>query len=883
LKYSTIILAFSISVLLWVADTMDIFEAPNGWLYDQLVTLSSGSENLKSHVLLIDTGHAPEVIKPSDWQKFYTELNSHSPAMVAFTFIPDFDLQQTKNIPHVIGVPPEFVASDYRSPIEGYDVLSSARGHKALLLRPVSDKGIYRFATIRVNNEAAFSLSIAESIKGQPLLPDVTKIKVNFNHGIDSLPIVSIRRAISGGLIRELVQDRVILIGPVALLNRPGLSIPLSSESGPISLMQFEALTIETLLRADHINKLPAAVILFLLFSFSLISMIAYQRMDMSSSWRATVIMIIVYFVMSWLLLHWMVKWLPLLTFVLAQLLLFGIATRHRQLASEEALHRVLADAGSWIRGYLMPDDFYKSDHHWMQVMGMVDQSFDLQRFIFLERIEDDHRITEVSALRCSIDDIGELRRDYERAPYSTAIAKAGPLKLAKPYLDPLSEPEQQYLVPLMYADDIVGFWALSIHPEILSEVENFESNISAFAVQIAEILYHRSVWRTEDEDSNKSFSRYISFRAGDDVKKQVSKTLTSLEQRWDMIEQVLSKISTCTIVYDPFGQVLNANKSMEQLTSKFEISVYDLSALELFIQLTHLPQSMAREALNVVMSQKKSLQFPVSFAEDKECIFMLGVSAIERLDSSEEIRTEATPFDVRGVLFEVVDVSQFSMGYGIKTKFIERLIMQLRNNFQTVVTGFELSALDNVNADQRQQALKIVYDKIGDSNNLLSEAEDMMNVALHDLARHCYPLDTLAIVKASLSARKNELNTNRITLVKSFPDLLHLGFAQADRLADLFNNILEIQIKDVGVDAKIYIDITSRVDFQFIHIKGTGFGMPNEELQRYIYDDETTATEEFKRLRECVKDVSEWGGELQISSELGKGIMFELKLKSVI
>ena len=93
----------------------------------------------------------------------------------------------------------------------------------------------------------------------------------------------------------------------------------------------------------------------------------------------------------------------------------------------------------------------------------MINQSLNLKRMIFLERVPNDHRLKEIKAFECSIHDVVDLRRDYERTPYSTVIQEQKPLLQTKPYLLPLAVEDQQYLAPLMFAGDVLGFWAFTV------------------------------------------------------------------------------------------------------------------------------------------------------------------------------------------------------------------------------------------------------------------------------------------------------------------------------------------------------------------------------------------------------------------------------------
>jgi len=119
------------------------------------------------------------------------------------------------------------------------------------------------------------------------------------------------------------------------------------------------------------------------------------------------------------------------------------------------------------LQDYMLPPDFYKLDEHWGQVITFVDQTLNLNRVIFLEKVEGDHRVREVQALRCSLDDIDERRRDFERVPYSDAIAEGGPIKLTSRlfFKGPAGVSFEEYLVPLLFGGGVQGFWAFDVDP----------------------------------------------------------------------------------------------------------------------------------------------------------------------------------------------------------------------------------------------------------------------------------------------------------------------------------------------------------------------------------------------------------------------------------
>ena len=55
------------------------------------------------------------------------------------------------------------------------------------------------------------------------------------------------------------------------------------------------------------------------------------------------------------------------------------------------------------------------------------------------------------------------------------------------------------------------------------------------------------------------------------------------------------------------------------------------------------------------------------------------------------------------------------------------------------------------------------------------------------------------------------------------------------------------------------------------------------DDLQRFLSGQGHAISEEFRILHECMGGLLAWGGQLQASSEVGRGFHFELTLPTVI
>lgn len=148
--------------------------------------------------------------------------------------------------------------------------------------------------------------------------------------------------------------------------------------------------------------------------------------------------------------------------------------------------------------GRYLPRHFLEHPEPWDGIIQLVNQQLNLDKSIFLTRLEGDHRVSEVRALNCQLSDIVEMRRDYERVPYSDAIKASGTIKITRVFFKDLAENEQQYIAPLMYAGDIRGFWALTVIPQKHFDEQAFIKNVNLFAHQIGELLFHYKVFTTE-------------------------------------------------------------------------------------------------------------------------------------------------------------------------------------------------------------------------------------------------------------------------------------------------------------------------------------------------------------------------------------------------
>jgi hypothetical protein len=303
--------------------------------------------------------------------------------------------------------------------------------------------------------------------------------------------------------------------------------------------------------------------------------------------------------------------------------------------------------------GRYLPKSFTEQSTPWDSIIQLINQQLDLDKSIFLARLEGDHRLYEIRAINCHLTDIHEMRRDYERAPYSDAIKAFGTVKISRPFFKALTQSETQFIVPLMYAGDIRGFWAMTIAPDESFNETAFIKNVNRFANQVGELLFHYRVFETQDKTENNPIARLLTLNLAKPLSQQIKHSLNEMEQKLTTLEHVFNQIRSASVLFNLFGQVVQTNHALEQLAKQHHLPVFEMTALDLLCKVSKLDHESAKGKLRYLTLHKGEIYLPVQL-DSKQ--FVLNVRTIE---SSDEKSSTGEPFEVGGILFEFINLSE--------------------------------------------------------------------------------------------------------------------------------------------------------------------------------------------------------------------------------
>ena len=423
-KFTAIYVGLTIVMVIWGASITGLIFSPVDFgVYDIFTRLSGSSAPRQTDCLLIGADYLQADADDSVWLEALNRLNAMGDRQIVFTFMPS-------------GVSPDFykraeqingvyfgrqrVQSETIEEKTAFEPVPAQARSKSLKIGlqdiPPGSLGIHRFMQTywEFSGHKHFHviLEAAQDITGSKRSQDQF-ILVNFMGGDAGIPSVDLKSLLSGDVIKEIINSKTILVGFKVPPSFPDLKTPLTPGRPGMSPLRFYAYAFDTIVTNKNIQW-PGAWAKLVLVGLAVIgSMIAYQVLSPLQSVAFAAIMVPVSVTVSWFMLKFLLTWIPLSEIMTAGFFSLTAAvvirTRYEHLGELGAL---LEKSGSY-QSARIPESFFRSPEHWMQIANMVDQTLSIKRSVFFETIEGQRRIKKVVSLNTSLEDIGERRRTF--------------------------------------------------------------------------------------------------------------------------------------------------------------------------------------------------------------------------------------------------------------------------------------------------------------------------------------------------------------------------------------------------------------------------------------------------------------------------------------
>jgi CHASE2 domain-containing sensor protein/signal transduction histidine kinase len=876
----------------WILSSFGAFVLLDGALYDGFLLVARRIARPTPQVLLVEVDEPSFPGDGQQWNETISTLGRLGARLVVFSFLPAPEadgvyeaaavagnvvfgrpLRRDEGDPSRLKIPELPRSALAFSPVTGVVAPPPAEAgvHRRAQTLIEVDGCLYPSVELAAARRLGYALHRAES--GAFLLSSCGEP--------GSLPNVAVERVLSGGLVRELVGEKCVLVGPGLSLPQPGLVTPTTSASHRMSLLEYQGHALNALVSGDLAYTAPPWIRIAVLLVLGLLGAFSFQWLELKAATWTVLGYVSAYIAAAFTLLVFGGIWFPPTEAVLTHAALFFLVLRRKSLRQAQFARRLLEESTFQLRDKYWPLHFYSSRPLWSLVMNMVYQTLDATKLIVLEADPRSKRLKGVGAMGCTLDDIVEKRRDFTRSPYSDAIQEQGPIKV-RLFLKRSHEGEDQYLVPLLYFGELLGFWVLAIDAEKSARVPNFIGLVAEYSASLSELVYTR-----KEGEREKTLGRVLRSALNREPVEQTYFTLGSnlglIRERLVDVEGLLGSLEAAVIVYDVFGRVVQVNEQMLGLLNREGLAPFDLTALDLVLALSDYDVSKARRLLRHVVVEGNAISFPVALRSSPKNRYQMHLKCIEEPGADPAAGVAGRKLSSRAILCELVETTALTRLYELKSRLTERLGLRLRNELATVDLSSSLLASPDLSAPERHDLSEAVHGKVQNTVRVLTDCQQYLalNADIDDLER--FPVDARPALQAAIDEIRPLLEAKRVEIEVRQPSFLTYVLGSSAKIEQLSKAVLRLLCQDAGEQTTLSVHIRETEDLVVFELSNQGFGIPDDLLQRYVFGEQAVGSLDIETVREGVRWLEFWGGSLEARSGIGVGIRFSLRLVKFI
>ncbi len=865
-----------------------LLNSPNYFFYDLFSSISSESIEEKQKSLVITCTQIQADTIGNGWKQIIETLEKFQALQIIFTFFPD-NLEPAY-LKELSQNPKIFISTQHQiSGIEpdistGLDKTNTLIGIQYLA---APEKGVHRehYSDVLVNGQLyphAVKSAVEDRLKEKLQIDQI--FWINFNgKSPGAQPTVTLKQAQDGYLVSSLVKDRAVVIGLALDHMTPGLITPVSNRNVSISFPVFTAYAYDTLLTGKTTKPVSVYLVCLLLLCIVLVNASLFKLLPSSKIIITALFGFVSTLFLSWALLSMFLIWLPPSEFLILQLFLLVQLITLKLNSREKRIETLLLKFNREVQERLSSDSLLDSKKYWNQITHMVNQTLHINRSIFLETVSGDHRVREVAALNCSLDDIQEKRRDYKRTPYSTALQR-GKITEVQNYLSHLRQSKElQFLYPLLSPEKkTLGFWAFGIEPEKISDQDLFLQECSYFGLQIAEILHRRKIFNEEQKKQKNKFQQILTLQGGEKNFEKITSLSGLLTRRLKLLEKILNTLETATVLYDIFGKIALVNTNMSKICQSHGISLHTMSASSLLSSFAEIDIVEAKQIISdLILYQKETVLYSKSFGR-KNSTYLIAIKPILKPEDPEEIEFEEkiNTFQVKNILFEFHEMTDIKKVLEMK----ERIFDLSSQDFKQYELSFQapLKALKEPGQDPntKRKSIEFIDKKLQSLFDYLKRLTSLMNKNILTGEISSFPTHSEGCLQDAIERLDKNLAEKKLKVEFSLPDYITPVLAMPVALETVFYDLLAYLVKDATPQTPIVVFLHREHKNVIFELSNAGYGMPNQDFQNYIIDTDSSGSQEMSGIKQAIHNVQSFDGELKAMSELGQGTKFTLKLK---
>lgn len=883
-RFSILIVA-ALSILgTWILAWFGLIAPLREYTYDPILRIGSALSDQSSQVLLVKMD-SQDINREGALAETLIKLQSFEPRRIALNFTPKIHHERFYEIAkqHDNITLGRHLSFNQRQQLELEAVPSIADSIPfGVVAYPPNEKGIFRQhkTSYQIEEETypAFEMAcLKNNSEFVKRYQNHESYLIAFQGPVGSLPNVTLDQVLNDELIDVMVNGKIILIG---FEDRDGnfwLQTPTTSSQRPMTLSEYQAHALNSLLNQTAIVTVSWMWQWSLLVLLIVASAVLYQSFDSNTMILCTVGLIIVYVILGFLTVHFFHLWVPIQLFIVSQVLLMVLMHYSKLNTVDDSLEEIVHNLSFHAQPYFGPSNLYTDTDFWHSTLQSIDHLLHFKQVIVLEKPRNASFVHTLASLNCTEAQIQERRRDFRRDPYHSAIQSKKPYQVETFFKNAESN-EIQYLLPLMYGGEIYGVAALLIDRKTVLDQPGFSNILELCNNQLGELLYEYQI-RSSSDNHPSFFSRLFNQEYFHSMIQNVFQLSDLIRQKTTKLHRLCNEFQSSFGVFDLFGRMQYVNSSFVDVLEKFDLTPQKSSALEIITHLSDLQLNQTRKLYRDVVIYRSPVSFTIQRDSKKSyCVVIRPLASEEQTQNG-----DFTLFGLWGILIEIIDVTeqiQFNQLSGL-------LSMEMGNKLRNSLSAIQMSAQmmndPETQAFDKAKMMSAIQTRVDDIVRLLETSEQYLeqDQSIDTLTR--FPLNALQALDESIANLEDQKSSRRISFNVEKPQIMNYVYASHTHLCSVFDFLLALLIHDAADESEIVI----RVDEQKKHINfyfaNQGFGIPKDQFKHYMESQNASRSEATERLQEVKEWVNYWGGTLQVNSDVGIGTRIKLSLESFV
>jgi len=655
---------------------------------------------------------------------------------------------------------------------------------------------------------------IVKSLRGSPYLLPKGNFVVTWCGGPGTIGRVNATELLNGSSVRELIQGKVVLIGPDHE-EAFGIHVPSTSGVARMHRLEVRANVIECLLQDSYSGQLSFVPGFLIAICITLVTIQIARQVPLS--WCLFGIGTIIGFILlASVSSIWLFRlWLPVSMLTVAVTLAYATITVQRFDTMENFVQ--YWKMRSTVREAHLESRF--EEDVWKAIGDSAYQMFQPTRMVLLELKPGATHLKNVRSIGCDYSHIFEKRLDYRRSPYFEALEGKRPIinPRGNYFIAIPGVKEAEYILPMINGLTTLGIIVIGMDKKKLAQWSDFESFLTRFTQEMSQLI----AGSRKEAEENLEHLNWVQRLQKLPEEREFIEIQRNTEKQSDLIERAdlaFDCSESALATFDIYGRVIRRNSSFNRMIQEAQLSISNASCIEIMATLTGRSQNACRKIFRQVILDYHPETIVMADSVSGRSPKVMYVKPMHLIE--EERRAS---IEMHGLLIEIVDGAPFENLDLWNQRLATTLIPEANEKSQLLDVNREKIRAIGETAQSPQEALHDLFGSVG------STVDD-------------FAVDAVSIWQSVVTSFEETLANRSIRIKEDFESEVMMVSANPLLLDKVFSTAVHFLVDDAFDDSEVSVKFSRGPVGVSCVFSNEGGGTPIDELRRSLQVSEGTA-----------------------------------------